>query len=264
MRSCRPFSCGEAGRMKCGVDAELEPPHRQPRQSAGTGRAERRARCRSGSPSAGRARGTPARTPGEPLPWSAAPPAPRSGYRVTPSVSVKGSIRRPSRVRNQPLKSALHSSFGATAATNAASLVDRTPPPLHRRDQPGRLQDARRSSRPPATSPRAPRRSNRARSLRGPKCGNRRRRPHDLRRQRRRRSGADTAAARATAPRTSPQPRSRDAHATHRTYPGSPRSAGRAPKRSTPLCRRPTASGLRCSIRQVSKNGIEGPPSDAV
>jgi len=90
------------------------------------------------------------------------------------SVIVSGSIRRWSRVRNQPLKSVAHSSLAATTAANGRGWSS-----ARRRRRAGATRPARlrMSAIVEAAGQRGAgaSRASIANSLRGPRCGNRRR-----------------------------------------------------------------------------------------
>jgi hypothetical protein len=131
-------------------------------------------RCRTGSPAAGHRSRRRAESPPCAPSTVGATMRVSTRKRVWLSVIVSGSIRRWSCVRNHPLKSAAHSSLAASAAmTRRGASRGRR----RRRDastKPARFRMSpivEAAGQPPSPS----RRSSSARSLRGPKCGNRRR-----------------------------------------------------------------------------------------
>ena len=173
MRSWRPFSCGEAGRMKRGkmpsfihqADNLVRPP--APREPKGEPLSQRIA---SGRPCSQNALSKQGRTP------SVVGATMRSSIRkrLWLSAIVSGSIRHRSRVRNQPLKSTLHSSFGPVTGVQGRRWSSGRRRRFIGEIRPERLRmvpivDAAGQSISGAC------RSSSARSLRGPRWGKRRR-----------------------------------------------------------------------------------------
>ena len=136
IRSCRPFCSGCPAAIRSGTIPSFIH-HTARRESPAT------ARDANGAPLSVRiARGRPhSRNADSKIARTRSPSVfstrwQRNRYRLQASVIVSGSIRSPSPVRNQPLKSAHHTRLGASANANGSRVRRSATPLLARNHQP--------------------------------------------------------------------------------------------------------------------------------
>ena len=170
-----PILLGMARINPIELDAELQPPDRQMRELARAGRRKRRARCPCAAPAATHSPETCAQTTAAPRARSGATIRQHNTNRLHASATVSGSHRVRSAVRNQPLKSAVQTSFGACAAAKRLRQRHDIARAATRLTHALRGATDRPSCSPPATRAAAAARSGSARSFFGPQCGCRRR-----------------------------------------------------------------------------------------